>query len=64
MKTCNFCKKELSNDPKSIHFDCGGDCLKCMATFIGDPDCIKKLANLGDQEGIELQKQLEYEAST
>ncbi len=35
---CKICKAELSDDEESLHHNCGGDCLWCMAKS-GDPDC-------------------------
>ncbi len=43
---CNFCKRPLSNDPKSDAYDCGGDCLRCMAEIAEDPDCIIRIAEI------------------
>ncbi len=36
---CGICSVELTDDPTLPSFNCGGDCLKCMAES-GDPDCI------------------------
>ncbi len=43
---CSFCKRLLDNaeDPYSV--DCGGDCVKCMAEVVQDPDCIKHLEEI------------------
>jgi hypothetical protein len=32
---CNICKSPFDD---TLHLDCGGDCLLCMAEA-GDPDC-------------------------
>lgn len=39
---CNLCGVELSADTESLHYDCGGDCLTCMAQA-GDPDCVERI---------------------
>ena len=61
---CNICKKKLDQPGDPTTKNCGGDCLYCMATIGGDPDCIRKLAELGTEKGIELLAQLKYEEST
>jgi hypothetical protein len=37
---CGICKRPLDdpNDPTTL--SCGGDCLKCMAEVVEDPDCV------------------------
>lgn len=40
---CSICKRVLTRNwnPKTPEaFDCGGDCLECMARVGNDPDCI------------------------
>lgn len=39
---CNICGTELSKDEESLHYDCGGDCLLCMANA-GDPECQERV---------------------
>ena len=34
---CNICGTELSDDSDSLAYNCGGDCMKCMAES-GDPE--------------------------
>ncbi len=43
---CKTCGGPL-NDPHNMRetLDCGGDCLKCMASF-GDQDCINTMTTL------------------
>lgn len=38
MSVCRLCGEALSDDTESLHYNCGGDCLWCMAKA-GDPDC-------------------------
>jgi len=39
---CRICKRPFDD---SVHSDCGGDCLTCMAEA-GDPDCVAALDKL------------------
>ena len=39
---CNTCGYELSADTESLHYDCGGACLTCMAQA-GDPECVERI---------------------
>ena len=42
--TCNICGRDLDDPDDETSRDCGGDCLRCMALFAGDPDCALSLA--------------------
>lgn len=33
LDVCKICKSELSDDPNSDFYDCGGDCKKCVENF-------------------------------
>ncbi len=46
IKKCNICGSSLSDDPKSIRYDCGGDCMKCMADIFEDPECIAAIKEI------------------
>lgn len=46
---CTICGCELNNPEVPESQDCGGDCVKCMADAL-DPDCIKKMVDLGHEE--------------
>jgi hypothetical protein len=48
---CDICKKPLSEDPKKDNYNCGGTCMRCMASF-DDPECKKAIAEI---DGIELE---------
>lgn len=48
---CRICGVELSDERDSEHYDCGGDCLTCMANLVGDPDCVDRLKEI--REGSE-----------
>lgn len=37
--TCSICKRPLGIEGDPSSFDCGGDCLRCMA-HADDPDCV------------------------
>ena len=39
LPTCNICGRTLNMSFDTR--DCGGDCLRCMATIGTDPDCIQ-----------------------
>lgn len=41
---CLICGAVMTSYP-SVHRNCGGDCLSCMAEA-GDPDCEDELASL------------------
>lgn len=38
---CHTCKKIMKPE-----WNCGGDCLQCMAEVAGDPECIEKWNNI------------------
>lgn len=38
MSECHICGAQLEDDEESLHYNCGGDCLWCMARS-GDPEC-------------------------
>ena len=40
---CGICERELNDNASSPAYNCGGDCLECMARVGGDPDCIASL---------------------
>ena len=42
---CKICSAELDTDPESLHYDCGGDCLWCMAR-VGDPECQARVTEM------------------
>ncbi len=46
MKRCATCKRKMA-PPGG--YDCGGDCLQCMASFL-DPDCMDSLLKLRGKE--------------
>lgn len=33
LDVCKICNTELSDDPNSDFYDCGGDCKKCVENF-------------------------------
>jgi hypothetical protein len=37
---CNICKRPMGDLNDATTEDCGGDCLKCMAELVQDPDCM------------------------
>ena len=39
---CKTCDEPLSKDPGSLRYNCGGDCIWCMARA-GDPDCVARV---------------------
>lgn len=39
-ETCNICKRLLDDPKDPTTENCGGDCLRCMAEFAEDPDCM------------------------
>lgn len=42
---CTICKRKLNtSDPTTK--DCGGDCLRCMAVYGLDPDCIEEMRRI------------------
>jgi hypothetical protein len=43
---CDICKHPLTEDTESEFYNCGGTCLKCMAIYGEDPDCIETLQNI------------------
>lgn len=43
MSNCNICKRPMDDPNVRGSRDCGGDCLRCMALFAEDPDCIAEL---------------------
>lgn len=45
MSNCQICKRELNQENDPTTEDCGGDCLKCMASA-GDPECIKAMTEI------------------
>lgn len=46
VKVCLICKKALSDDENSLRFDCGGDCIECMALYALDPECIERVNDI------------------
>lgn len=42
---CQTCGQPMSKTPETLSFDCGGDCLSCMA-WHGDPDAIEIVEKL------------------
>ena len=43
---CHTCGGLMNQPNDGTTKDCGGDCLMCMATVVGDPDCIAELKAL------------------
>ncbi len=43
---CNFCKSELNDPSRPESWDCGGDCIECMAEVVDDPDCVAFMTRL------------------
>jgi hypothetical protein len=48
-ETCLICKRELDQPGDPSTRDCGGDCLRCMAVYGNDPDCIAAMRKLEPQ---------------
>jgi len=42
---CQICNQPMSKTPYTLNFDCGGDCLSCMA-WHGDPDALEMVERL------------------
>lgn len=42
---CNICGVVLTDNPDSLNYNCGGDCLLCMSQS-GDTDCIKMVEKI------------------
>ena len=42
---CQNCNQPMSKTPDTLNFDCGGDCLSCMA-WHGDPDALEMVERL------------------
>lgn len=40
---CLICKRELDQPNKPDTKDCGGDCLRCMARYGDDPECVEEM---------------------
>lgn len=55
MSICKICKHELDSDEESLYYDCGGDCLWCMAKA-GDPECQARVAGFFVKDCINLMK--------
>ena len=45
VNSCQTCGQPLSKTPETMNFDCGGDCLFCMACH-GDLDAIEAVERL------------------
>jgi len=45
VNSCQTCGQPMSKTPETMNFDCGGDCLYCMARY-GDPDAIEAIERL------------------
>ncbi len=45
VNNCQTCNQPMSKTPETLNFDCGGDCLSCMA-WHGDPDAIEVVEKL------------------
>lgn len=39
-EVCNICNRLLDDPKDPTTENCGGDCLRCMAEFAEDPDCV------------------------
>jgi hypothetical protein len=46
---CQTCNQPMSETPDTLNFDCGGDCLSCMA-WHGDPDALEVVERLTDEK--------------
>ena len=40
---CKICGVILNSPKDPTTRDCGGDCLRCMATVADDPDCLQEM---------------------
>lgn len=45
VSNCQTCGQPMSTAPETLTFDCGGDCLSCMA-WHGDPDAVDAVERL------------------
>lgn len=50
MARCKFCRRELNQPEFADTLDCGGDCLRCMAEIVEDPDCVEAIRALDNEE--------------
>lgn len=46
---CQTCNQAMSTTPDTLNFNCGGDCLSCMA-WHGDPDALEVIERLTDEK--------------
>lgn len=47
---CGICGSPFDD---TVHLNCGGDCLECMALVGGDPDLLRQLKPLWKAEALE-----------
>jgi hypothetical protein len=47
---CAICKQQLDQPDDPSTRDCGGDCVRCMARYGNDPDCLAVMRALEPNE--------------
>ena len=47
---CSICKRPLDQPGDPTTEDCGGDCLRCMAEIVEDPDCIAAMQIIKEEQ--------------
>lgn len=58
-ETCSICKRLLDDPKDPTTENCGGDCLRCMAEFAEDPDCMTPYIRILKTENKYLRHDLE-----